>query len=62
MLTTFLVESGLVANAREARRVIDQGAVFLNGRRATGAESVEPGMLVRVGRRRVTVAVKEIAH
>jgi 23S rRNA pseudouridine2604 synthase len=46
-LNKFISESGLCSR-READRFIEQGAVFINGRRATVGDQVKPGDRVRV--------------
>jgi tyrosyl-tRNA synthetase len=54
-LPRFLAEIGVVASAQEARRLMEQGAVEVEGvrYRDPGAEVLlQPGSVVRVGRRR----------
>jgi 23S rRNA pseudouridine2604 synthase len=46
-LNKFISESGLCSR-READRFIEQGSVFINGRRATIGDQVKPGDRVRV--------------
>jgi tyrosyl-tRNA synthetase len=49
-----LVESGLVPSKNEARRLIDQGAVNIEGKRATVAEplDLQAPKLIQIGKRR----------
>ena len=53
-LSRLLVDAGLASSAGEARRLIGQGAVQIDGERVTedSAEGVESGAVLRVGRRR----------
>jgi tyrosyl-tRNA synthetase len=54
-LFRLLVELGLAASNGEARRLIGQGGVSINGTRITDVEAdvkVRDGLIVRVGRRR----------
>jgi len=54
-LVEILLASGFVASKSEARRLIAQGGVWLDGVKvATGEErvAIRPGMILRVGRRR----------
>ena len=52
-LVDVLVESGLVASRSQARRLVAQGAVEVDGSKVTGPRvSVRPGALVRAGKHR----------
>lgn len=54
-LPTILATSGLVASKGEARRLIDQGAVYINGGRydnAGGGYTPKDGDMIKVGKRR----------
>ncbi len=54
-VASLLVEAGLVRSASEARRLITQGGVSLDGARVHDAYAdvhVHDGLLIRVGRRR----------
>ena len=55
-LSDVILGAGLASSSAEARRLIDQGAVRVNDERAernAPASSLEPGDVIRVGRRRV---------
>lgn len=52
-VTQVVVDAGLVASRSEARRLLQQGALFLEGERLSAPQvSVRPGALLRVGRHR----------
>jgi tyrosyl-tRNA synthetase len=53
-LSRLLVDAGLANSAGEARRLIDQGAVQIDGERVNedSAGGVTPGSVLRAGRRR----------
>lgn len=55
-LAQLLAETGLAASKGEARRLIEQGGVRLNGEKATAANSdieiADDGVLIQVGKRR----------
>lgn len=54
-IARLLTASGLVQGSREARRLVEQGGVSLNGERVDNPDAeieVEDGMLVQVGRRK----------
>jgi len=54
-----MVTSGLAASMREARRLIEQNGVRVNGNLATADDPLKPGDEVQVGKRRwMRVAVK----
>ncbi|TQX08340.1 23S rRNA pseudouridine(2604) synthase RluF, partial [Clostridioides difficile] len=46
-LNKYISESG-ICSRREADRFIEQGNVFINGKRATIGDQVKPGDLVKV--------------
>lgn len=46
-LNKYISESG-ICSRREADRYIEQGNVFLNGKRATIGDQVKPGDVVKV--------------
>lgn len=54
VLADLLVESGLAPSKKEARRLLDQGAVEVDGKRMNGKEPLEikTPLLVQVGKRR----------
>lgn len=55
MLPAFIRETGLVASAGEARRLIEQGGVKLDGEKVTGMEIAKSdlvGKVLQVGKRR----------
>ena len=49
-LNKYISESG-ICSRREADRFIEQGNVFINGKRATIGDQVKPGDLVKVNGR-----------
>jgi tyrosyl-tRNA synthetase len=52
-LAAFLTENGLAASTSEANRLIDQGAVEINGEKATRkTDGLRPGDTIRVGKHR----------
>jgi tyrosyl-tRNA synthetase len=54
-LVEILLASGFVASKSEARRLIAQGGVWLDGVKVPAGEervAIRPGMILRVGRRR----------
>jgi len=54
-LPNLLVETGLVASGSEARRLIESGAVTIDGAKCGDASaqiSAHPGMIIKVGKRR----------
>lgn len=52
-LQDYLVENHLAKSRSEARRLIEQGAVYVNGERATDVNKTFPeGTIIRAGRRR----------
>lgn len=52
-LASFLAENGLAASASEANRLIDAGAVEINGEKATRkTDGLKPGDTIRVGKHR----------
>ena len=53
-LSRLLVDAGLASSAGEARRLISQGAVQIDGERVTedSATRVQAGSVLRAGRRR----------
>jgi tyrosyl-tRNA synthetase len=57
-IARLLFELGLVKSASEGRRAVEQGGVWLDEERITDPEQeveVRPGLLVRVGKRRVAL-------
>ena len=62
-LSNFLVDAGVATSASEARRLIEQGAVQLNGEVVTSNDAVDglglkPDDVIRAGRRRYVKLVK----
>jgi tyrosyl-tRNA synthetase len=58
-LVEAMVTSGLAASMREARRLIDQRGVRVNGHLAAADDPLQPGDVIQVGKRRwMRVAVK----
>jgi tyrosyl-tRNA synthetase len=52
-LAAFLAEHGLAASTSEANRLIDQGAVEINGEKASRkTDGLKPGDTIRVGKHR----------
>jgi len=52
-ITRLLVESGLTESRSEAHRLIQQGAVSINGQKVTSAYEIVPkGSIIKVGKRR----------
>ncbi len=53
-LSRLMVDAGIASSASEARRLIEQGAVQLDGKRITedSAADLTPGAILRAGRRR----------
>lgn len=51
-LLMLLVRAKLTASAREARRLFDQGAVWVDGEKAEPGTSASPGATLQVGKRR----------
>lgn len=49
-LNKYLAEAG-VCSRREADKLIDQGIVFVDGRRAVSGMKVEPGQVVKIGKK-----------
>jgi tyrosyl-tRNA synthetase len=52
LLLDVLAESGLTPSRREARRLVEQGAVSIDGSPARVSDVAEPGTTVQVGKRR----------
>jgi tyrosyl-tRNA synthetase len=55
-ISTALAELGLASSRGDARRLVQGGGVYVNERRISDAQedvALEPGMLLRVGKRRV---------
>jgi tyrosyl-tRNA synthetase len=47
-----MVKSGLVTSNAEAKRLIEQRGVKIEGKVATGDDPLHPGNVVQVGKRR----------
>jgi tyrosyl-tRNA synthetase len=52
LLVDVIVDAGLAASKREARRLLEQGSVSVDGEVAGVGVEVRPGSVVQVGKRR----------